>query len=48
METVKHLLHSIFTEDTIKFLALDYIAVDPVCIKHRKIKPDDMSLHKFN
>lgn len=48
MKTVKYLLHSIFTEDTIKFLALDYIAVDPACIKQRKIKPDDMSLREFN
>lgn len=48
MKTVKYLLHSIFTEDTIKFLALDNIAVDPDCIKHRKIKPDDMSLQEFN
>ena len=48
METVKQLLHSIFTEDTIKFLALDYIAVDPACIKQSKIMPDDMSLREFN
>lgn len=37
MTNVKYLLHSIFTEDTIKFLALDYIAVDPDCIKCRKL-----------
>lgn len=48
MTNVKYLLHSIFTEDTIKFLALDYIAVDPDCIKCRKIKPDDMSWQEFN
>lgn len=48
MTNAKCLLHSIFTEDTIKFLALDYIAVDPDCIKCRKIKPDDMSWQEFN
>lgn len=48
MTNAKCLLHSIFTEDTIKFSALDYIAVDPDCIKCRKIKHDDMSWQEFN
>lgn len=47
METVKHILHSLFSDEAIKVLALCNIADDPWCIRNKKIKPDDMSPHEF-
>lgn len=47
METVKHILHSLFSDDDIKVLALCNIADDPQCIRNKKIKPDDMSSYEF-
>lgn len=47
METVKHILHNLFSDDAIKVLALCNIADDPQCIRNQKIKPDDMSSREF-
>ena len=45
MKTVKGLLHEIFTEDTIKVLAIGFVADDP---RSKSNRPKDMSLSEYN
>lgn len=45
MVTVKKLLHEIFTEDTIKVLAIGFAADDP---RTKSNKPGDMSISEYS
>ena len=47
VETVKHILHGLFSDEAIKVLALCNIADDPQCIRNKKVKPDDMTSREF-
>nr|DAM10624.1 MAG TPA: hypothetical protein [Caudoviricetes sp.]DAO46909.1 MAG TPA: hypothetical protein [Caudoviricetes sp.]DAX12941.1 MAG TPA: hypothetical protein [Bacteriophage sp.] len=45
MVTVKKLLHEIFTEDTIKVLAIGFVADNP---RSKLNRPEDMTISEYN